>query len=187
MIKNVPYCWQHIPEALKKKYLTEKVSKGMVPMKDGTASRSETLAHMLRVYGNTPEEKEVVEPQLINVFTGSRGWQGRVYINRGKVRAHIIVQKTPPLGRFVRQEFDNVRLGTFKKHVKQSGALYIQSVGVEKQLRRKGVSRTMINSFSGAIWLHAENAGPATAYKRMGFREIPELSEPPRLFMVRGP
>ena len=76
-------------------------------MKDGSVSRSETLDHMLRVYGNTPSEKAVIEPQLLNVFSGSRGWSGKVYVDKGKVRAHVITQKTPPLGRFVRQEFDS--------------------------------------------------------------------------------
>ena len=72
--RNVPFCYQHLAAEKKKAQLKIRVTSGLRDMALG--DRAETLEHMLRVYGNTAEERAIIEPQLINVFRKKAGWKG---------------------------------------------------------------------------------------------------------------
>ncbi len=126
--------------------------------------------HMVRAFGNSPEDVGIVDHQLASVYTKQRGWSGLAYEIHKKVRAHVILQKPTSLGRFVRAEFDKVTLRKIRQHTSGgTDVLYVQSIGVDRYLRRKGIAKLMLNQFRGkTLWLHAENAGAVAAYKKMG-------------------
>ena len=142
--------------------------------------------HMLRVYGDNAEERQIIDTQLASVYTKQPGWSGSTYMVRGKVRAHVIVQKPPTLGRFVREEFSTKSLRQVRAHTKGSDVLYVQSIGVDANLRRKGIAKLMLAQYKQTLWLHAEGADLVAAYKKMGFKEHPALQEGDRVFMTKG-
>ena len=181
--RNVPFCYQHLAAEKKKDHLKIRVTSGLKEM--SLASRAETMDHMTRVYGDTPEERAIIEPQLINVFRHKANWRGFVYLIKKKVRAHVIGEKITNVTRFVRSEFAEKSARTFRRHVKPKTAWYIQSIGTDKHLRRRGVARILMKNFDEPIWLHAESQGAVTAYTRMGFKTVPQLTEGARFFMTR--
>ena len=185
LIRNVPWCWQHAPAAIRNPYIRKQVQRGLKPIVE--APRIPMHAHMVRAFGNSTEDVEIIDHQLASVYTGQKGWSGLAYISKGKVRAHIIVQKPTSLGRFVRAEFTNMTLRKIRQHTTGTDVLYVQSIGVDRALRRKGIAKLLLNSYKGkTLWLHAESAGAVAAYKKSGFREHPALQEENRVFMTKG-
>ena len=185
LVRNVPYCWQHAPASLRNPYIRKQVQRGLKRIVD--TPRVPIHEHMVRAFGDSAEDVEIIDHQLASVYTNQRGWSGLAYLSKKKVRAHIIVQKPSSLGRFVRAEFENVTLRQIRQHTTGKDVLYVQSIGVDRALRRKGVAKLLLNSYKGkTLWLHAEDAGAVAAYKKAGFREHPALKEDDRVFMTRG-
>jgi hypothetical protein len=182
--KNVPYCWQHLPAALKTKYIRERVKKNLKPMRD--TNRATTFEHLLRVYGDTDEEKRIIRPQLASVYNGTRGWSGKCFVEKGRVRAHIIMQQPKPLSRFVRQEFTTHRLLKVRKYIPNwATALYVQSIGVDKGLRRRGILPLLIASYGNSPLLAHADPNEIASFTKLGFREVEALREFDRRFMSR--
>ena len=126
-----------------------------------------------------------------NVFLSKRrkyflvGQEGKCFVEKGKVRAHIIMQQPKPFSRWARQEFEHHRVLKVKKHTPTGDALYVQSIGVDKGLIRRGIPALLISSYKTHIWLHADSAAEIASYQKMGFRNIAPLQEFDRSFMVK--
>ena len=171
---NLPSCWQHLPATVKGKSLQTRLNHSL----EDKADRAEVYEHMLRVYGDTPNDVEIISYQLKQVFKRRSKWQMKVWRNPKTqvIAAHVIVYPASPVSRLARAEFDGEQRA-LRPHV-SLGMLYIDSVGTESAYRRRGLASVLLRSFGKPLLLHAENIGAIRAYRRIGFKKIDELSSP---------
>jgi ribosomal protein S18 acetylase RimI-like enzyme len=178
---NLPYCWQHLPAAAKGKSLQTRLNHSL---EDGSkAGRSEVYDHMIRVYGGSPQEVEIISYQLNEVFKRRSKWVMKIWRDPKTkvVVAHVIAYPANPVSRLARAEFDG-KQRALRPHV-SARTLYIDSVGTEAAYRRRGMASVLLRSFGRPLLLHAEDAGAIRAYRRIGFKRIDELSSPARTCM----
>ncbi len=164
--------------------MRKRIKKGLRSIKE--TPREPLYAHMVRVYSNSVDDQQIIGHQLASVYTNQKGWSGYAYMSGKKVRSHVIVQKPATLGRFVREEFGGKTLRQVRQHTSGKDVLYVQSIGVDKSMRKRGIAKLMLAQYKGTtLWLHAENAGAVAAYRKMGFRDHPALREGDRHFMTK--
>jgi hypothetical protein len=178
---NLPYCWQHLPQAQKGKPLKTRLQSALHSAKP--ENRAELHEHMVRVFGGTEEEKEIIGHQLTSVYARNSNWQLRYYRDpkTTDIVAHVIVRPARPASRLAREEFEGSKL--LNKHVTQN-MLYVDSVGTESRFRRRGLASVMMRSFSVPLILQCEPKHTRT-YSRIGFKKVPELTLPDRACMIR--
>ena len=181
---NLPYCWQHLPSSARGKPIQARLN---MTLHDGKKEdRAAVYEHMLRVYGRSQEEIEIISFQLNAVYKRRSKWLMKVWKHpkTGVISAHVIAYPAAPAGRLARAEFDG-NLRALRPYVK-ANTLYVDSIGVEAAYRRRGLASVMMRSFGKPLLLHAEDAGAVRAYARIGFKKIPELSTSERTAMARA-
>ena len=176
LLKNVPYCWQHIPKTVRRAIDRREILKHTTTMR--TAPRGPTYDHVRSFTANADE-------LLVPVYDGKSGWSGQVYQKKGKVLAHYVLRVPRPLGRFVRFTFDDVSLREFRKVPQGPDAVFIASIGATGP-HKKRVLKTLLGRVTARpLYLRSADRTVIQVATEIGFRVSPELTEGEALFMYR--
>ena len=112
---------------------------------------------------------------LVPVYEGTKGWSGKVYLLKKKVKAHLILRDPKPLGRFVRFYFDNVSIRQFR--AVPQGGIFIASIGATGRDKRVAL-KTLLNSVQARpLYLRTNNRDTQQVATSLGFRRSADLTE----------
>ena len=94
--------WQHLPQEQKGKPLKTRLQSALHSAKP--ENRAQLHEHMVRVFGGTEEEKEIINHQLTSVYARNSNWQLRYYRDpkTKDIVAHVIVRPARARARRIR-------------------------------------------------------------------------------------